>query len=52
MYALTTLELKDKKATNRSCDNHKLSIQKRIFEELSNKRMGELYGMSKQVDFN
>ena len=33
-------------------DNEKLLKYKEIFNELSAERMGELYNMSKQIDFN
>ena len=33
-------------------DNEKLLKYKEIFNELSAERMGEIYNMSKQIDFN
>ena len=37
---------------NKSGDNEKLSKYKETFEELSNKRVGEIQNMSNQIDFN
>ena len=55
---LKDLKPKDKKekeiqANEDKSDDHddKLSMQKRIFE-LSTEKMGEIYSMSKQIDFN
>ena len=37
---------------NKSRDNEKLSKYKKTFEELSNKRVGQIQNMSNQIDFN
>ena len=52
--ALMTLKPKEIQAIkdNKSDDNKKLLKYKEVFNELSNERIGEIYNMSKQIDFN
>ena len=50
---LKTLKPKEIEAikNNKSDDNEKLLKNKKIFDELPNERIGEIYNMSKQIDF-
>ena len=51
---LNNLKPKELKAIeDNECDDIEKSLKyKEIFDELSSKRMGEIYNMSKEIDFN
>ena len=51
--ALKTLKSKERKATeDKSDDNEKHFKYKEVFNELSNESIGEIYNISKKIDFN
>ena len=50
---LKTLKLKELEATeDKSDDNEKHLKYKEVFNELSNERIGEIYNIGKEIDFN
>ena len=53
VHALKTLKPKELKATEDKSDDDETYLKyKEVFNELSNEKLGEIYNISKEIDFN